>query len=199
MIKPKIITAVAVEPISLAEARRHLDLPGAFDSPQAPHHKDLDIQAWITSARELAESYTGRALAEQTLEIALDEFPDGDDIELPRPPLVSITSVTYIDGDGTEQTLASNLYTTDTHQEPSWLVPAYGTSWPATHDVINALKVRYVAGYSTPTHPLPILIRSAMLLTIGYLYENPEDAKIDELPLASRMLLNPFRLEHGFA
>lgn len=199
----KIITPVAVEPISLAEARRHLNLPGAFDSPQLTHHKDSEIEVWISSAREQAESYTGRALAVQTLELALDEFP-ADELRIPRPPLVSITSVKYIDGDGVEQTVSPSAYTLDDYSQPSWILPAIDTSWSTTRAVVNAVKVRYVAGYSNPsdspqTHPLPKSIRSAMLLAIGYLYENAEDAKIEELPLASRMLLNPWRLEMGFA
>lgn len=74
----KVITAPTPEPVTLAEAR--LQIKADSDTTE-----DTLITGWIKSARKIAEQYTGRALAPQTLEMALDCFPGGDDdyIDLP--------------------------------------------------------------------------------------------------------------------
>lgn len=161
---------------------------------------DSRITRWIASARQSAEKYLARALCPQTLEIALDAFPA--DIELLWPPLIEIVSVVYVDGDGNDQTLGSNLYTTDTHQEPSWLIPADGTSWPSTKEVANAVRVRYEAGYSIhgdspQTHPLPVPIESALLLAVEYLYEGGSEEALEGF--MGRCGMQMWRLERGFA
>ena len=54
----RVITAVAIEPVTLAEAR--LQLRMTVDDTAAD---DPLINVLITAAREFAEHYTGRALA----------------------------------------------------------------------------------------------------------------------------------------
>lgn len=169
----KIITAPTSEQLTLEECRLELRLDDDGDSPPSHPLDDL-IADKIVAAREYCEECLQRALAPQTLELALDRFADRctgrTEIELPMPPLVSITSVKYIDGDGDEQTLSDTLYALDNYQEPGWLLPAYGTSWPATKAVINAVKIRYVAGYaprgdSPPSgNELPGKYRQAMII-----------------------------------
>ena len=51
----KVITAVATEPVTSTEAKAHVRVIGTTD--------DTLIAALISSAREFAEHYTGRALA----------------------------------------------------------------------------------------------------------------------------------------
>jgi len=51
----KVTTAVATEPVTLTEAKSHLRVIGTTD--------DTFITALISSARDFAEHYTGRALA----------------------------------------------------------------------------------------------------------------------------------------
>lgn len=93
----RLITAPAVEPVTVAEARAHLYVGHSDD--------DAIIGAFIAAAREDCEHRTQRALVTQTWERTLDGFPAA--ISLPMAPLASVTSVKYIDGDGNEQTLCS--------------------------------------------------------------------------------------------
>ena len=51
----------------------------------------------IAAARAKAENYTGTAIISQTWEQTLDEFPDAE-IELLKPPVTAVTSVSYVDG-----------------------------------------------------------------------------------------------------
>lgn len=184
----KLIAAPVSEPVSLAEAKLHLRVESDFTDD------DALISALVVSARQSAEHLTGRAIMPQTLELALDEFQD--EISLPRPPIASITSVKYLDQDEALQTLGADAYLLDDHSEPSRIVPAYGTSWPATLDQSNAVLIRYVAGYADAA-AVPQEIKSWMLLRIGMLYESRESAvqgaPIAELPYVDR-LLDPYRI-----
>jgi uncharacterized phiE125 gp8 family phage protein len=159
----KLITAPASEPVSLAEAKLHLRVTSTDD--------DTLITALIAAARETAEHEMGRSIISQTWEKALDMFPDA--IEL--PPVASITSLKYLDSDGVEQTLSTGSYTMDNASDtaPSWLTPAAGYGWPETYADVNAVKVRYVAGWANAA-AVPQGIKQWMLLNIGHWYENRE-------------------------
>jgi len=157
----KITTAVATEPISVAEAKLHRRIDQDAE--------DAIVNAFISAAREECEHLLERALAPQTLELSIDEFPD-DGIKLPHPPVTSITSIVYVDGDGDEQTMDPLTYYLDNSQEPCWVIPVYGGSWPSTRAEANAVRVTYAAGYVT----CPEAIRAWIWLKTGTLYENRE-------------------------
>lgn len=177
----KLITAPTAEPVTLAEAKAHLRVDGTDD--------DAYITALIGAARQGAEHITGRALMAQTWELALDAFEA--DISLPRPPLASIASVKYLNDAGVLTPLDASAYLLDDHSEPARLLPAYGTTWPATRGQANAVLIRYVAGYASAA-TVPQEIKSWMLLHIGMLYENRESVvagvSIAELPFVDRLL-----------
>jgi len=87
--------APASEPITLTEAKAHLRVETDFTED------DTIIGTFISAARESCEARTGRQLVTATYALRLGGFPCGDSIELPKPPLVSVTSITYVDTDGT--------------------------------------------------------------------------------------------------
>jgi uncharacterized phiE125 gp8 family phage protein len=194
----KIITAATTEPITLAEARSHLRIE-AFGSPLA-HPDDAQITMMITAAREWCEQYTSRALAAQTIEMAMDSFPD--EIELPLVPTNSITSVTYSDTANATQTLSNTVYLLDDYSKPNKLALTLNSKWPSTSEVTNNIKIRMAVGNSPTTLPYPI--KAAMLLLIGSLYENRQEdlqsssrATFNSLPLGVYNLLQPYRLALG--
>lgn len=185
----KLITAPAAEPILLATAKAHLRVDHSND--------DTLITALITAARQTAEARIGRALINQTWELILDAFPVAE-IKLGLPPVSSITSVKYIDEAGVEQTLAAENYTLDGDTLPGWLLPAYGVEWPATRDVANALRIRFVAGYGADGTAVPAPIGQWMLIQIGTLYAQREalaPGQIAEIPRGFvDGLLDPYRV-----
>ena len=171
--KFKVIPAVGTEPITRAEAKLHLGL----DDMSGSHPDDAIVDALITGARQYAEHYTGRALAEQTIEAALDEFPDSDDdrIDLPMPPVASITSVKYTDTAGAEQTITGSAYALSTYGESRTVAPTSGNYWPSTEDIPDAVRIRYVTGYAATGSGaeyavLPKAVRQGMLMHISLTY-----------------------------
>ena len=162
----KTITGPATEPISLVDAKAHC---------HAGDDEDTLIQIYIAAAREHAEFVTGRRFITQTVEKVLDAFPS-QNIELPGSPIQSITSVKYLEAvAGAETTMPGSDYVLDKDSEPGWLIPAYGTSWPATYATALAVRVRYVAGWASAAE-VPANIRYALLLGVGEAYQNREES-----------------------
>lgn len=110
--------------------------------------EDTLVNGWIRAARERAEHIMKRSIMPQTLELALDAFPSDGDIELPMGKVASIESVKYINEAGAETTLSPSNYALDNYGITNWLLLADGATFPATANVANAVKVRYIAGYA---------------------------------------------------
>lgn len=162
-----IITAPTVEPITLAEARTQCRI-AADDTSE-----DALLAIYIQAARETAEHMLGRALIDQTWEQTLDEFPAGE-VKLMKAKARSVVSVQYIDTAGTLQGMSPSAYTLDATQDTGWLLPADGTDWPSTDDVVNAVRIRYVAGYGATAANVPAGVRNWLLLTVAAHYAQRE-------------------------
>src|SRR5580692_8919211 len=125
----KLITPPVEEPVTLADAKAQARVDTNID--------DALIAALISGARQWAEHYTGRAFITQTWQMWLDLWPaafavwwegvhDGritgldeiNYISLPRPPLASVTSVTYYDNSDNATVWAASNYFVDTVREP---------------------------------------------------------------------------------
>jgi uncharacterized phiE125 gp8 family phage protein len=163
------------------------------EAPSTNGTGDPELSAMITAAREFAEHYTGRALAPQTLETALDDFPDEDGFELPRPPVTSVTSIKYTDEAGVEQTLATTKYALSTWGESRSVALTYGNSWPTTQSIPDAVRVVSVNGYTTT----PKAAKQAILLILKHLYDHRAAAMrdvLEEIPLGARALLDTIKI-----
>lgn len=190
-----LVTAPTVEPLDLAtQVKPHLRVDIADD--------DTLIAGYLTAARvHVEQAVCRRALITQTFDLYLDGWPKGDFLQLPRPPLQSVTGVYYTPDGGSEQTFASSNYVVDTASEPGRVVLASSASWPGgTLKPANGVRVRFVAGYGAAGTAVPGPIKSAILLMVGDLYENREDTiiasgiTIGKLPRGVEMLLMPYRV-----
>lgn len=137
-----LLAAPLAEPIHLDAARTHLRAPSG-DTTQ-----DLLIAQAIRAARRHAETFCRRALVRQQRLLVLDCFPA--EIEIPVGPLRAVQSIQYVDTAGATQTLAASAYRVDRYSERARIEPAYGTVWPATQGIVNAVLVKYTAGYAVP-------------------------------------------------
>lgn len=164
----------ATEPVTLAEAKLHCKVDGTDE--------DTLITALIVAAREQAESRTGRALITQQWELTLDSFPAR--IALPKPPLVSVQSVKYLDVNGTLQTLVSTEYQVVIERLGGYFLPAYGKAWPACRVQPDSIVVAFTAGYGAAAD-VPESIKLWMKMAIDTMYKNrggAEGGQLYELP-----------------
>jgi len=186
-----IYTEPTREPLLLEETKLHCRVDTDDD--------DTLILGLITAAREQAEATTRRALITQTWDLVMDAFPGEDRIELPLPPLQSVTSITYVDSDGNTNTFSSSKYIVDTDSEPGRVVLVTGESWPS--DTLRAaagVTVRFVCGYGDAASDVPRSIRQGMLLAVGHWYENREATvgvgNMQVLPMGVEALWWPYRV-----
>lgn len=161
------ITDATVEPLTLAEAKAHLR------ETQTETHNDLLITALIKVAREAAEARLQRTLLTTTWQRTLDRFPAcGGHVELHMPRVISVTQVKYVAPDGATPTLDPAAYELEPTAEPGLLLPAHGTSWPATRVRPGAVQIQYTAGYGATADKIPAPIVQWIKLALTDLYEN---------------------------
>ena len=135
----KVTTPPSTEPITLTEAKLQCRVEADMTDD------DSLITSLVKTAREYCENVQNRSYITQTIKLTLDDFPDV--IYVPRPPLISVTSIKYIDVNGVQQTLNSSVYKVDTESEPARIVPAFNQCWPAIRGDINSVEVIVQAGY----------------------------------------------------
>lgn len=163
----KLVTPPAVEPVTLADVKPQLRVE--LDDTSY----DGILNPLITAAREWCEGYQNRAYITQTLELALDEWPCRDEIELPRPPLQSVTSITYTDNDGNITTWPSSNYIIDDYSFVAQIVKNKSVCWPPVClSAANGIKVQYVAGYGDYGSNVPYKIKQAIILLTSHWFEN---------------------------
>lgn len=169
----KVSSGPASEPLTLTEAKTWLKIESDITED------DSLITALISSARSEIEQTTGIAFFTQTIEDVIDEWPEKTSdnshrtFYLLRFPVQSVSSVTYVDSDGVEQTLNTSLYHVDLHSNACG-ISLTGTL-PAIKDQPNAIKVTYVAGWSA-VGSIPKDLTTAMQLMMTYQYEKRADS-----------------------
>lgn len=160
----------AVEPVTLAEQKTHMRVSHSSE--------DLYISALIKAAREWCEAATGRQLITATWKLTLPSFvytrPDRPHILLPRPPLQSVSGVTYLDADGVRQTLSSSVYQAHIDTLPGYVRLKYNQSWPTIRPEEGCVEITYLAGYGAASASVPECARSAIMIVAAHLYEYRE-------------------------
>ncbi len=170
--------------ITTAEAKQHLRVDG--------DEENALIDAYVAAATAHIDGpagWLGRALGRQTLTAYFDSFECGG-LCLPYPPVLTLTSVKYLDAAGVEQTIAGSIY----ELMGDNLVTKVDQVWPRPRWRREAVRVTYVAGYLE----LPKPIRAAILLMTGDLYGNRETVATGrqrvDMSTTVENLLSPYRV-----
>ncbi len=170
-----LVTAPTEEPFTLGYAKEQLKV--ADDETD----QNAMIIGLLLSARKYIEKITNNALVTQTWKYSRDEFIA--EIELPKPPLISIDSVNYVDIDGVAQVLDPSFYQYDVENKPGRLCPAYGEVWPQTRRQLNAVQITFTCGFGAAVD-VPEEMKLAMNLYIGHFFRNTEETTaVKQYPL----------------
>jgi len=163
------ITAPAIEPLTLAEAKAHLRVDG--------NDEDALITALIAAARTYVERRTSITAGQRNYRMELSRFPyDGADIIMPTSPCSAVSSITYVKPDTTSATLTvSTDYRLAFAVPPGRIRLPYGkTEWPETIETAeDAVVVLFTAGYDAAGN-MPATIGQVCRLLIGHWFENRE-------------------------
>ncbi len=185
----EIVTAPSVEPVTVPEViafARHI-----------PTVENAVVGTMAKAARIRLEKESWRAFVTQTWDLKLDRFPSWE-IQIPRPPLQSITSITYIDQDDASQTVSSSKYEDDTpYEDYGRVFPIPGETWPTdVRDRINAVTIRFVAGYGLAAD-VPDTIKVAIMQLTAYAIEHRMPIVVGtiaaKLPLHFQSIVDTFR------
>jgi len=160
----KLITPATLPAVTVAEAK----LSCRFDASDM----DADIADMVKDATRLVEHETGQCIMSQTWELSLDSFPVA--FVLTRLPVASITSLKYVDTAGVTQTLDPAAYTLDAADAygPAKVETTYNTFWPDARIQVNAVILRYVAGY-TDAASVPSQIKRQIKIFVAMLLDDP--------------------------
>lgn len=206
------LTSPPYEPITRAQAKAWCRV----DSDITTHDTVIDLL--VKAMRRHAENLTGRVFVPRTFQLVescvhllnVNGVPRNG-FCLPYPPLISVESITYLDTNGDQQTLAASQYNVHTWKEPGFVVEDWDVTWPSFRREPDAWRVNFTAGYS-PGSPadeqgyqdsLPETLKLWMQARISTLFENREqlivgaivekiphdftDGLLDELMVGSRM------------
>lgn len=153
-----------VEPITVGEFKEFARVDGT--------EEDNLLAGFIQAARINCEHYLGRALIEQTITLKMDFWP-GNIIELPRPPLISITAVETLDESDTATIYSSDNYYINSTSIPGQLIIKENVTWPFNSDRdYSGYQIRYKAGYGTSISNVPKPIKESIKLWAANIYEN---------------------------
>jgi len=173
-----VVTPISGEVISLADAKAHLKVETS--------DYDTVIQDAVDAAVAWADGPSGvlgMALGPQVLMAAWDGR-NGVVADLPCGPVIEVQSVKWMNLAGVEQTVDPSDYIL----EGSCVRWRTGFAWPMARPFA---RVTYKAGFEIGQ--LPKGIRSALMLQIKILYDQPEDKRLAALEASRDALLSPIR------
>lgn len=167
----KLNTEPATQIVSTADMKTYLQVDDSDD--------DTEIVEAIVAARKAIENYTGRSFINTVWNLWLDSWPidqtairkmpegvhqlpinhfDGYArvIEILRPPLVSVASITYYDTADSGTVFSSSKYLVDVASEPGRIILNDGDFWPSTLlRPGKAIDIQFTAGYGTDVTDIP--------------------------------------------
>jgi hypothetical protein len=201
---------------TVSQAQQHaITYSEASEYLRLDEQQDVDlIRSLIRSATNYVETYTGRSLINRTLKYSIDHLNEVDlplhegmrtgadisirqrHLELPKPPVSSVTSIITFDDSDNATTFASSKYYVDNQREPARIILRTGEVFPTALRVGNAVEVTYVSGYGSAGSSVPEAMRLAMLQFVTFNYEHRGDTegKTPMLPQNIRSFLDPFKV-----
>jgi hypothetical protein len=193
------------ECVTLEELKAHLRID--YDD------QDALLNVSISAARVFIEEYLNRSILHKTFDLWLDshefgaisskdwagtrhgsiaEIAGNSTISLRTAKIDSITHVKSYGQGNDELDFDASNYFLDSASEPGRIVLNYGSTWPTDLRHINALKIRFKAGYGTKPSSVPAPLLNAVKFLAAHFYdEGCDDCNV---PKSVFMLLNPYRV-----
>ena len=208
----QVTTAPVNLPVTLDEAKTQANIDDDFTDD------DALILGYVRTATDDVENNTGRALITRTYTLFLDDWPKGAGkdtiwegwregaettllspvraLDLPRPPLIAVTSISTFDDSDVETTYAATNYFVDNVTQPGRVVLRKSAAAPNPDRVASGVKMVFTAGYGPSFTDVSQGLRDAILQEVAFLYENRGDCAPEKALHASgaAALLGPYRI-----
>ncbi len=151
------------------------------------NEEDPNLEALIASAQAAAEEYTWSKFCTQTWDQYFDGFTG--ELELSFPPIGTVAYVHYIDTDGVEQTLSTDVWEQGEVNGEGVVRLKYNQTWPTARDHPDSVIVRFTCGYGGKAD-VPQPIKQAIEIHVGHFFEFREGEEM--LSPAFKHLLGPY-------
>lgn len=183
----ELLTPPASELVTLAEAKAHLRVEHNVD--------DSLLNGLITAARLFVEQQTGRALLPQTWRLWGDAWPEAAVLQLPKPPLRSVSAILIYAPDDSSTVWSSSDYRVEVAAQPGQIQLREGQSWPSLSRSRSSFSITFVAGYADAV-AVPEVLKLAIKQLVAHWYEQRGEATTHstEIPFGVTALLAPYRL-----
>lgn len=184
-----LLTAPAVEPLTLVEAKAYLRVEHADD--------DALVGSLIAAARLHVERLTRRALITQVWRFVLDAWPCDGRIIVPLAPLRQLLAVRTFDAANVPHTLDVGAFLVDTSAAPGRIAfPPFAMSPPGR--TTAGIEFDVEAGYGASGASVPEPLKQAMRLLIAHWYEHRGVTEIGRdataQPAGVATLIAPYRV-----
>lgn len=187
--RPMLISAPAVEPVSLVDAKSWLREDGSDE--------DQLIQALIVSARMTLEAYTRRFFVTQGWRLIYDAWPNSvcanSMVKIPFAPFQTTTAIRVFDSNEVAQTVDSATYRAPPANEGGRIV--FKSLPPAPGRSADGIEIDFSIGYGVLATHTPEPLRRAILTLVAHWRENRGDGDEAALPRTVAQLAAPFRRE----
>lgn len=155
------IFTTGTTPVSLEQVKEANYIVGDADNAL--------LGVYLSAACERFTQATGFVIAESEVLYTGSTF---EGLQLSYGPVKEILEVIYLDPFGEEKTIApASIFFDDAR--PATIALA-GRKWPQTNGMPGNVKVKYRAGHGL-NESLPDLVRWAILVMVGTMYENREE------------------------
>lgn len=184
--KELLITAPAIEPVSVEEARAHCRV--------LDHEDDEDLRSLIKTARQHLEEVCWSAFITQTWQYWWNSF--ASQMFVPRPPLQSVTWLKYMPTIGGEYTAVdTDLYETSSENGLWYIGRQYQQTYPTIRGHRDDVTAQVVVGYGSSASDVPMPIRQAIKLMVAHLFFVRGDEAPQEMPPAVWNLIQNYRFK----
>ena len=139
------IAEPVLEPVTVADARAWLRISHTSE--------DALLGDLISAARQDVENQTGLSLISQQWRMTMDNWPDGDLVELPRGPVTGIVAVTVYAANGAPSVAAPMDYLLDMRSDPARLLFEKRAN-PGRR--MNGIEVDFSTGFGATERVSPI-------------------------------------------
>lgn len=182
--RPMLINAPALEPVSLGEMKSWL----REDSGD----EDQLIQALIVSARMTLEAFTRRFFVTQTWRLILDAWPcESAELIIPFTPFQAVSGIRVFDAGDVATTVDPASYRAPPSSVEGRLT--FRKAPPPPLRTRDGIEIDFVVGYGATATQTPEPLRRAIMALVAHWREKRGDDADDALPQVVAQLAAPFR------
>lgn len=187
--RPLLIAAPAIEPVSLADAKAWLR--------EDANDEDALIQTLIAAARMSLEAATRRFFVTQSWRLIFDTWPcstlESRMLAIPFAPFQSVTEIRWFDAGDGAHIIDAATYRASMDAEGGRIF--FRAAPAAALRETDAIEIDFTVGYGAAANATPEPLRRALLILVAHWRENRGDADERALPPAVARLVAPFRRE----